>query len=336
MHFANPSYLWLFLIFVPMIAWYIFKQYRDRPSMSLSSLRPFASVGSSWRVYMRHSLFVLRLATVGCLIIVLARPLLSDDKRMNRSVATINGTDIVIALDISASMLARDLQPNRITAAKAVAMKFVNGRPDDNIGLVIFAGESVTALPLTNDREAVNQYISSLDIDIDNPMLADGTAIGDGIGTAINAISNGKAKSKSIILLTDGSNNTGLLTPRDAGKIAKENDIKIYTIGIGTRGMAEYPAIDQFGRKTTVKQKVVIEEKILQDIAKATHGKYFRATDEKVLADIFNVIDQLETTEMDVENFSHDEDDPGVWPWLALGFFLLEVSLRYTVFRTGP
>ena len=282
---------------------------------------------------MRHSLFVLRLATIGCLIVLLARPLLPDDERNSKIKSSTEGTDIVIALDVSTSMLARDFDPDRLEAAKRVATNFVNGRPDDNIGLVVFAGESMTALPLTNDSEALSNYIASVTTD----MLEDGTAIGDGIGTAINAITNGQAKSKSIILLTDGVNNTGLLTPRDAGLLAKENNIKVYTIGIGKKGMADFPAgVDQFGRKTYVKQEVVIDEDILKDIARETQGKYFRATDGQVLEDIFSEIDQLEKTQLNIEYFTHTEDDPGFWPWLALGLFALELILRYTVFRKNP
>lgn len=332
MQFANPSYLWLLLIFIPLIAWYIYKQRNDHPTLSLSSLQAFAGIKPSWRTRMRHVLFVLRLAAIGCLIVMLARPLLPEDKRSGHTVSTTEGTDIVIALDVSTSMLARDFKPDRLEAAKEVATKFVNGRPDDNIGIVVFAGESMTALPLTNDHEAITNYIGT----VQTEMLEDGTAIGDGIGTAINAIANGKAKSKSIIMLTDGVNNTGLLTPRDAGLLAKEKNIKVYTIGIGKRGKADFPAIDQFGRKVYQKMDVVIDEDILKDIAKETQGKYFRATDAKVLNDIFTEIDQLEKTQLNVEHFSHTEDDPGVWPWLALGFFLLELCLRYTVFRTGP
>ena len=332
MHFANPSYLWLFLVFIPLIIWYILKQRRDNASLALSSLTPFARIRPSWRVYMRHLLFALRLAVLGCLIIMIARPLLPDDERNGRIKSTTEGTDIVIALDVSTSMLARDFDPDRLEAAKKVATKFINGRPDDNIGLVVFAGESMTALPLTNDTEALTNYIAS----VQTEMLQDGTAIGDGIGTAINAILTGQAKSKSIIMLTDGVNNTGLLTPRDAGLLAKENNIKVYTIGIGKKGMAKFPAYDQFGRKVYVDQEVVIDENILRDIARETQGKYFRATDSNVLADIFNEIDQLEKTQLNVEYFSHTEDDPGIWPWLALGLFLLELTLRYTLFRKNP
>lgn len=300
--------------------------------MALSTTKPFVG-RHSLRASFRHSLFVLRLLAIGCLIMVLARPLLDESKRNQRTETSIEGTDIVLAIDVSASMLARDFKPNRIEAAKEVATKFVNGRPNDNIGLVVFAGESMTSLPMTLDHEVLVGYIDALNTDM---ISVDGTAIGDGIGTAINAISNGTAKSKSIIILTDGSNNTGLLTPRDAGQLAKERNIKVYTIGIGTRGMADYPYTDMFGRISYKKEPVVIDESILRDVSNMTHAKYFRATDKQVLNDVFTEIDQLEKTEMDVRHFTHNEDDPGIWPWLALAFFLLEITLRYTYFRTGP
>ena len=332
MQFANPHYLWLFLIFIPLIAWYLFKQKNERPTLAVSSLKAFEGLGRSKRAMFRHVLFVLRLATIGCLIVVLARPLLDENKRNSWSKTNIEGTDIVLAIDLSSSMLARDFEPNRLEAAKDMASKFVNGRPNDNIGIVVFAGESMTGLPMTLDHEAVDSYISSLA----DGMLEDGTAIGDGIGSAINAIAAGTAKSKSIILVTDGSNNTGILTPRDAGREAKKKGIKVYTIGVGKKGEADYPVMDVFGRMTYQKMPVVIDEDILTDIAKETGGQYFRAVNKETLGSVFEEIDKLEKTEMDVQNFSHTEDDPGVWPWLALGFFLLEITLRYTYFRTGP
>lgn len=332
MQFANPQYLWLFLVFVPLIAWYIFKQRNERPTLGLSSLSAFDAMPRSFRASLRHILFVLRLATIGCLIVVLARPLLDENERDSWNTTSIEGTDIVLAIDLSSSMLARDFEPNRLEAAKNVASKFVNGRPNDNIGVVVFAGESMTGIPMTLDHEAIDTYIKSLS----DGMLVDGTAIGDGIGSAINAISSGSAKSKSIILLTDGSNNTGLITPRDAGREAKKKGIKIYTIGVGKMGKALYPVYDMFGRLSYQNQDVVIDEDILTDIAKETGGQYFRAVDDSALKNIFAEIDKLEKTEMDVQQFSHTEDDPGVWPWLALAFFMLEITLRYTWFRTGP
>jgi Ca-activated chloride channel family protein len=271
---------------------------------------------------------VLRLAAIGCLIIILARPQLKD----NWHKSSTEGTDIVLAIDVSGSMLTRDLKPDRLEAAKDVASKFIQGRPDDNVGVVIFAGESLTGLPMTIDHAAVINYIKALKLG----MLEDGTAIGDGIATSLNRIIEGKAKSKSIILLTDGSNNTGLVAPISASEIAKNEKVKIYTIGIGTNGLADSPSYDEFGRIVYTKQPVVIDEATLKTIASNTGGKYFRATDNKVLSDIFHEIDQLEKTKMDVRHFSHTEDNYMPWAWLLFILVGVELLLRYTVFRTMP
>jgi Ca-activated chloride channel family protein len=328
MQLANPQYLWLFLIFVPLIAWYIIKQRNSRPTLGISSLAPFAKTGMPVRAVLRHILFVLRLAAIGCLIIILARPQLKDSWHKSST----EGTDIVLAIDVSGSMLTRDLKPDRLEAAKDVASKFIQGRPDDNVGVVIFAGESLTGLPMTIDHAAVINYIKGLKLG----MLEDGTAIGDGIATSLNRIIEGKAKSKSIILLTDGSNNTGLVAPISASEIAKNEKVKIYTIGIGTNGLADSPSYDEFGRIVYTKQPVVIDEATLKTIASNTGGKYFRATDNKVLADIFHEIDQLEKTKMDVRHFSHTEDNYMPWAWLLFMLVGVELLLRYTVFRTMP
>ena len=268
------------------------------------------------------------MAAIACVIIILARPQTRDSWRTS----TTEGTDIVLALDISSSMLARDFKPDRLEAAKAVASHFVSGRESDNIGLVIFAGESFTAVPMTTDRALLANYIN----DIKMGMLEDGTAIGDGLVSAINRIKEGKAKSKSIILLTDGSNNTGIVAPQTAADIAHELGIKVYTIGIGKNGEADYPSINAFGRVEYVKMPVIIDETTLQNIADTTGGRYFRATGNNVLAEIFDEIDKLEKTEMDVRHFSHTEDNYILWAWLAFGFFGLEILLRQTLLRSIP
>jgi Ca-activated chloride channel family protein len=296
--------------------------------MALSSTSAFAKMPRTWKQYVRHLLFVLRLAALGCLIIVLARPQLKDNWRTTST----EGTDIVIALDVSSSMLARDFKPNRLEAAKKVASKFIAGRESDNIGVVIFAGESLTGVPMTVDRSQLISYIESINMD----MLEDGTAIGDGIATSLNRLKEGKAKSKSIILLTDGSNNTGVVAPISASEVAKELGVKIYTIGIGTNGNAPYPTQNIFGKIEYTMQPVVIDEATLRTIAESTGGKYFRATGNKVLEEVFAEIDALEKTQMDVKHFSHTEDNYMFWAWLALGLFALELLLRYTVVRSIP
>lgn len=328
MQFAHPNILWLFLIFIPLIVWYVVKHRNANATMAISTIAPFAKIGRSWKEYLRHLLFVLRLATIGCLIIILARPQIKDSWLTSST----KGTDIVIALDVSTSMLARDFKPDRFEAAKEVAEKFINGRESDNIGLVIFAGESLTGVPMTIDRVQLLNYLQALKMN----MLEDGTAIGDGIATSLNRLKEGKATSKSIILLTDGSNNTGVIAPLSAAEVAQELGVKIYAIGVGTNGMADYPARDVFGDIVYQPQPVVIDEATLTTIADMTGGKYFRATDNKVLEDVFSQIDQLEKTEMDVRHFSHTEDNYMLWAWLAFGFLASGLLLRYTVLRAIP
>jgi len=325
---AHPGYLWLFLLFIPLIAWYIYKHRSLHSSIGISTAAPFAKIPRTFKSYLLHLLFVLQLAVIGCMIVILARPQTRD----SWNTSSVEGTDIVLAMDISTSMLARDFKPDRFEAAKEVAAKFVAGRDGDNIGVVIFAAESFTAIPMTTDRSMIANYIS----DIKMGMLQDGTAIGDGLATSINRIKDGKAKSKSIILLTDGSNNTGNVAPITAAEIAKQLGIKVYTIGIGTNGTAPYPQENMFGRIEYVNLPVVIDEATLKTIAETTGGKYFRATGNNVLKEIFAEIDQLEKTKMDLRNFTSTEDDYLPWAIAALSLFGLIVLLRYTILRTIP
>lgn len=327
MQFAHPKYFWLFLIYVPMIVWYLLKHREAQASLGMSSLSPFAGVGRSWKVYLRYLTVVMRFAAIGCLIVILARPQIKDNWRTTHT----EGTDIMIALDVSSSMLAKDFKPDRLEAAKTVAGRFVSQRTDDNIGVVIFAGESLTGLPMTVDRSMLLNYINSIKMNI----LPDGTAIGDGIATSLNRLKEGKAKSRSIILITDGSNNTGVVAPLTAAEVAKELGVRIYTIGIGTNGMAPSPVMTPFGMEFQP-QKVVIDEATLQQIADATGGKYFRATGNKVLEEVFAEIDRLEKTRMDVKHFSHTEDDYMLFAWIAFGLVCLELLCRYTVLRNIP
>ena len=326
MHFAHPNFLWTLLILVPLIVWYVLKQRDSYAAMSISSTNPFARIPRTWKSWLRHVLFAMRLAALACLIVVMARPQERDSWRTTST----EGTDIVLAIDVSSSMMARDF--DRFQAAKEVAAKFIAGRESDNIGIVIFAGESLTGVPMTVDQSQLLQYLQNLNMN----MLEDGTAIGDGIATALNRLKEGKAKSKSIILLTDGSNNTGVVAPVTASEVAKELGVKIYTIGIGTNGTAPYPVRTLSGRIEFQPQPVVIDENTLRTIADSTGGKYFRATGNKVLNDVFAEIDALEKTQMDVRHFSHTEDNYMIWAWFALGFFILEILLRYTVLRTIP
>lgn len=328
MSFAHPHFLWLLLLLIPLTVWYVLKQRNAHATMSLSTISPFAGLGRSWKEYLRYFLFVLRLAAIACLIVVLARPQTHASWRTSST----EGTDIILALDVSTSMLARDFNPDRFGAAKDVASRFISGRESDNIGIVVFAGESLTGVPMTMDRPILMNYLQNLEMGV----LEDGTAIGDGIATSLNRLQEGHAVSKSIILLTDGSNNTGVIAPMSAAEVAKEMGVKIYTVGIGKNGMADYPVRTLSGRIEYQPQPVVIDEATLRSIASATGGEYFRATDNRVLENVFHQIDTLEKTRMDVRHFSHTEETFMLWALLALGFFGIELLLRYTLLRSIP
>ena len=330
MNLAHPALLWLLpVLLIPLIAWYIYSQDKNEPEMNVSSTRAFDGMGTSWKVWLKHLSFALKMGAIACLVIILCRPQTKD----SWSTSDVEGTDIVIALDVSTSMLAKDFKPNRFDCAKRVATQFVSGRDHDNIGLVLFAGESFTQVPMTMDNATLVNAIGQTEMGA----LEDGTAIGDGIATAINRIRDGKAKSKSIILLTDGSNNTGVVAPNTAADIARKFGIKIYTIGVGSNGSADYPfAIDYACNIQYQRMPVVIDEATLKNIAATTGGKYFRATSGSVLSDIFKEIDQLEKTHMDVQRFTHTEDHYEPWALLLLGLLLLSLLLDYTMLRHIP
>lgn len=329
MEFSRPDFLWLFLIYIPLIYWYIKKYKKAESSVQISTIEAFSKLPTSYKVYLKYSLFVLRMLAIGCLIIILCRPQTHDSWESSKT----EGTDIVLALDVSTSMLARDFKPDRFEAAKEVASQFVTGRESDNIGIVIFSGESFTLVPMTTDKSVLVNYINEIKMG----MLQDGTAIGDGLATAINRIKNGKAKSKSIILLTDGSNNTGVVAPLTAAEIAQKFGIKVYTIGVGTMGTAEFPVgINVYGKVEYQTLPVVIDEATLKSISEKTGGKYFRATNKHVLKEIFAEIDKLEKTELDIRKFNQTEDDYMPWAILLLVLFLLEIVLRHTLLRNIP
>lgn len=328
MTFAHPHILWLLVLIAPLTAWYVHKQRTAHASMHLSTTAPFAGMPRSWKQYLRYVLFAFRMGAVACLIIMLARPQVHDSWRTTST----EGTDIVVALDVSSSMMARDFTPDRFQAAKEMAARFISGRESDNIGLVIFAGESLTGVPMTMDRNVLLNYLHNLQMNV----LEDGTAIGDGIATALNRLREGSAKSQSIILLTDGSNNTGVIAPVTASEVAAEMGVKIYTIGVGRNGTAPFPQRTLSGAIEYVNQPVVIDEATLRTIASNTGGEYFRATDNSVLNDVFAQIDALEKTEMDVRHFSHAEDNYMLWAWIAFGLFCAEMLLRYTLLRSIP
>ena len=328
LHFMHPGLLWLLLLIIPLTVWYVLKNHKSDPTLRLPTTQAFDSMPRSWKEWMRHVLFALEMLALTCLVIILSRP----QSPNSWSKTDIEGTDIVIALDVSTSMLARDFKPDRFEAAKDVATKFVSNRTSDNIGLVIFAGEAFTQVPMTNDIATLVNHIQDLKMGV----LEDGTAVGDGLATAINRIKDGKAKSKSIILLTDGSNNTGMLEPITAAKIAAKYGIKVYTIGVGTMGEAPIPSADIFGQLVFTMGKVEIDEQSLQEIAQATGGKYFRATNNNVLENVFAEIDKLEKTRMDVQQ--HSQMDDNYQPWAIALLLLLTICaiIRYTVLRTIP
>ena len=329
MEFAKPIFLWLFLLYIPLIVWYILKNKKSDAAIRISSVSAFSKLPTSYKVYLKHFLFVVRLAALGCVIIILCRPQTHDSWESSKT----EGTDIVISLDVSTSMLARDFNPDRFEAAKEVASKFINGRESDNIGIVIFAGESFTLVPMTTDKAVLVNYIKEIKMG----MLEDGTAIGDGLATAINRIKDGKAKSKSIILLTDGSNNTGVVAPLTAADIAAKYGIKVYTIGVGTTGSALFPVgVNVYGKVEYQQLPVVIDEATLKSIANKTGGKYFRATSKHVLKEIFSEIDKLEKTKLDVRKYNQTEDNYMPWALLLLALLLIDIIARHTVLRNIP
>lgn len=325
--FAYPYFFYLLIILVPIVIWYVFKQNKIQSTLKISSFDGFSDMRTSVKYYLRHLLFVLKIAAVVFLIIVLARPQSTDSWKN----ITTEGIDIVMALDISTSMLARDLKPDRLDAAKDVAQDFIRERPNDRIGLVVFAGESFTQCPLTTDHNVLINLFK----DIKTGMIEDGTAIGLGLANAVNRLKESKAKSKVIILLTDGVNNSGSIPPLTAAEIASTFDIRVYTIGVGTIGKAPYPVQTPFGVQMQ-DMDVKIDEQTLQSIADNTDGKYFRATDNKDLENIYAQIDKLEKSKIDVKEFRKKNEEYLPYALMALGLFLLEILLRYTYLRKNP
>jgi Ca-activated chloride channel family protein len=327
MVFANPIYFLLLLLLIPMIGWYIWKHRRMQAGFRLSSSEGFLKAPKTYKIYMRHLPFVLRITALVFLIIALARP--QSTNSWNKT--TTEGIDIVMTLDISTSMLAEDLKPNRIEAAKNVAASFINGRPTDNIGLVVFAGESFTQCPLTTDHAVLLNLLK----DVQCGMIEDGTAIGHGLATAVSRLKDSEAKSKVIILLTDGTNNRGEIAPVTAAEIAKAYNLRVYTIGVGTKGEAPYPVQTSMGvRYQNV--PVDIDEPTLTRIAQITGGLYFRATNNAALKEIYQEIDQLEKTKMSVQEYSKKQEEYMLFALAGLIFFLLEILMRYTILRNIP
>ncbi|MCV6631281.1 MAG: VWA domain-containing protein [Flavobacteriaceae bacterium] len=324
--FANPELLQLFFLLPIALVWYWFKHKKQHASVKISSIEGFDSTSILGKL--RHGLFVLRLLALSVLILALARPQTED---ISSRTKTTKGIDIVMAIDVSSSMLAKDLKPNRLRALKKVASNFINDRPNDRIGLVAYAGESYTKTPITSDKSIVLRSLN----EINYGQLEDGTAIGMGLATAVNRLKDSKAKSKIIILLTDGVNNSGFIEPKTASELATEYGIKTYTIGIGTNGNALSPiAYNPDGSFRYGFRKVEIDEKLLQSIAKDTGGKYFRATNNEKLEAIYEEINQLETTEIEEFKYHKYEEKFRPLALLALGLLLLEWILSHTLFKS--
>ena len=329
MIFANPSYIYLLLLLIPLIGWYFWKMRKNQASVEMSSSQAFdAPKAVTAKVYLRHVPFVLRMIAIALVIVILARPQ-STNSWQNSST---EGIDIMMAIDISSSMLAQDLRPNRLEAAKNVAAAFINGRPNDNIGLVVFSAESFTQCPLTTDHAILLNLFKN----IQSGMIEDGTAIGLGLANAVSRIKDSQAKSKVIILLTDGSNNRGEIAPVTAAEIAKTFGIRVYTIGVGTKGEAPYPFRRPGGMIQTQMIPVDIDEPTLKQIATTTGGQYFRATDNASLKEIYSEIDQMEKTKISVREYSKKQEEYKNIALLLLALLLLELLLKHTLLKKIP
>lgn len=327
MIFANIEYLFLLLLLIPYIVWYILKRKKTEATLQISDARVYAHTPKSYKNYLLHAPFILRVIALALIIVVLARPQ-STNKWQN---SEIEGIDIMLAIDVSTSMLAEDLKPNRLEAAKDVAAEFINGRPNDNIGITLFAGETFTQCPLTVDHAVLLDMIHNIKCGL----IEDGTAVGMGIANAVTRLKDSKAKSKVIILLTDGTNNKGDISPLTAAEIAKSFGIRVYTIGVGTNGMAPYPY--PVGNTVQyVNMPVEIDEKTLTQIAGTTDGNYFRATSNSKLKEVYEEIDKLEKTKLNVKEYSKRDEE---YQWFALAAFLcvlLEVLLRNSILKKIP
>ncbi|HDP74889.1 MAG TPA: VWA domain-containing protein [Bacteroidales bacterium] len=319
--YANPKFLYLLLLIPALVGWYIYKLHKSKAEVIISSVNHFGNTGKSAKVYLRHLPFALKMLALALCIVALARP---QSTNIQRNVTT-EGIDIVLSLDVSGSMLARDFKPDRLEAAKKLGINFISGRTNDRIGLVIFAGESFTLCPLTTDRATLINQFKAVDIGV----LEDGTAIGSGLATAISRIKDSDAKSKVIILLTDGVNNRGEIAPMTAAEMAKIFGIRVYTIGVGTYGTAPYPVQTPFGTRYQNMQ-VEIDEDLLKGIAQMTGGEYFRATNNKALEQVYQKIDQLEKSKIEVNEYAKREEKYKGWLLAALILLSLEFVLRRT------
>jgi Ca-activated chloride channel family protein len=325
--FAEKWWFALLAIPVVMLVWYLIRYKKNYPTIQLSTIKGVRQFASPLRGKLKHLLFVFRILALAFLVLALARP----QKLLEKEDVTTEGIDIVMALDISSSMLARDFDPNRLKAAKSVAKDFIKGRPNDRIGLTVFAGESFTQCPATTDHRVLINLME----DVEDGMVEDGTAIGMGLANAINRLKENESDSKVIILLTDGVNNAGNIDPITAAEAAIQHDIRIYSIGVGTKGKAPYP-FNRNGRTVTKQVDVKIDEELMKEVADMTNGKYFRATDKQSLKNIYRKIDQLEKSKIEVTSFRRRSEEFYPFALIAFGLIIGEVLLRYTVERSIP
>ncbi len=326
--FANRELLWLLALLAPVVALYVYRNLKGGAAITISGTGSLEGGPKGVRYYLRHLPFAMRCCALALLIVALARPQDSE----HGSSANTEGIDIMLAVDVSSSMLARDFEPNRIRAAKDVAAKFIADRRNDRIGLVVFASESFTQSPLTTDKRTLQTLLGTIDIG----MVEDGTAIGNGLATAVNRLRESKAKSKVIILLTDGVNNAGHIAPLTAADIAQTYGIKVYTIGVGTQGMAPYPVQDMWGDIRYVPTKVEIDEQMLTDIAAKTGGEYFRATDEEALAAVYARINELETVIIETDEFTRYTELCGTYMLWALALLVAAFLSKSLLFKRIP
>ena len=332
MEFVNKEYFLLLILLIPYILWYFLYTKKKEPSLQMSDTNAYRNVSPSWRARMVHLPMVLRCMTFALIVCVLARPQTSKswDNR------TTEGIDIMLAMDVSTSMLAEDLRPNRIEAAKEVATEFISGRPDDNIGLTIFAGEAFTQCPMTLDHKSLLNLLQGVRTDIAaRGLISDGTAIGMGLANAVSRLKESKAKSKVVILLTDGSNNMGDLSPMTSAEIARSLGIRVYTIGVGTNKVARYP-MQVAGGVQYVNIPVEIDTKTLAQIAATTDGHFYRATNNRELKQIYEDIDQLEKTKMNVQTFSRRYEAYQPFAIMAVILLLLEIIIRTIILKRIP
>ena len=328
MRFANPYLLWLLTLIVPMVALHIYRTLQGGATIRISSVEGVKKAPRTLRYWLRHLPFALRCVAVALIIIALARP--QDVEHNSRTNS--EGIDIMLAIDVSGSMLARDFKPDRITAAREVAGNFIVDRRGDRMGIVVFAGEAYTQSPLTTDQPTLLTMLGQ----VESGLIEDGTAIGTGLATALNRLRESEAKSKVVILLTDGVNNRTTIAPLTAAEIAKKLGVKVYTIGVGTRGMAPYPVQDMWGDISYQPMEVEIDEQTLQQIASMTGGEYFRATDKNTLAEVYERINQLEKSEVEVVEFTTYNERFLIYVLLALAALVLEFVIGQLWLRRIP